>query len=112
LTHALLTEGGTRVGSALSLCSYVERIDIVTSLKHTSHMSLSRGDDPRYPSPMTTPDPDPRANGDDVLRAAGIPITEEGKARFRQRLEEIRLRWTAERWAALREQLGLPEASA
>jgi hypothetical protein len=61
---------------------------------------------------MTTPERQPHASGDDVLREAGFPITEEGKARFRQRLEEIRVRWTPERWAALREQLGLPEASA
>jgi hypothetical protein len=61
---------------------------------------------------MTTPDPDPRTSGDDVLREAGFPITEEGKARFRQRLEELRGRWTPERWAALRDELGLPEASA
>jgi hypothetical protein len=75
-------------------------------------MSISPGDEPRYPSPMTTPDPDPRGTGDEVLRAAGFPITEEGKARFRRRLEEARGRWTPERWAALREQLGLPEAGA
>jgi hypothetical protein len=61
---------------------------------------------------MTTPERQPRTNGDDVLRAAGFPITEQGKAQFRERLEEIRVRWTPERWAALREQLGLPEASA
>jgi hypothetical protein len=61
---------------------------------------------------MTTPDPDPRVTGDDVLRAAGFTITEEGKARFRVRLEEMRVRWTPERWAALREQLRLPEPTA
>jgi hypothetical protein len=61
---------------------------------------------------MTISDPHSGTSGDDLLRAAGFPITDEGKARFRQRLEEIRARWTPERWSAFRRQLGLPEAGA
>jgi len=43
-----------------------------------------------------------------LLDAAGIVVTDEGRARARQRLAKARARWTAQRWARLREQLGLP----
>lgn len=43
---------------------------------------------------------------DDLL--AGIPVTDEGKARARQELDEFDQHWTPERWARLRDRLGLP----
>ncbi len=38
----------------------------------------------------------------------GYEITAEGRARARAKLDAARARWTPERWAALRTQLGLP----
>ncbi|HEU5108049.1 MAG TPA: hypothetical protein VFT95_05780 [Micromonosporaceae bacterium] len=38
---------------------------------------------------------------------AGIPVTDEGQARARRELDEFDQRWTAERWAALRDRLGI-----
>lgn len=47
-----------------------------------------------------------------MLAAAGITVTDEGKARARAELAEVDARWTRERRAALREQIGLPPAAA
>jgi hypothetical protein len=52
--------------------------------------------------------PDVRTDTTAMLAAAGIVVTPEGKARARRRLAEARARWTPERDAALRQQLGLP----
>ena len=60
---------------------------------------------------MTEPTPDLREDMTAMLAAAGIHVTEEGRARARAKLDTVRARWTPERWAALREQLGLPPAS-
>lgn len=51
------------------------------------------------------------ATTDELLAAAGITVTEEGKARARRELDEFDRRWTPERWAALRAKLGLPPKS-
>jgi hypothetical protein len=59
---------------------------------------------------MTTSEP--ANDGDAMLRAAGIEVTEEGKARARRRRREFEARWTPEKWAMLRRRLGLPEAKA
>jgi hypothetical protein len=48
----------------------------------------------------------------ELLAAVGVTATDEGKARARARLAEAEARWTGERWAELREQLGLPARSA
>lgn len=61
---------------------------------------------------MTQPRPDSEADVSALLAAAGITVTDEGKARARRRLAEARQRWTLERWARLREQLGLPPRTA
>jgi hypothetical protein len=42
------------------------------------------------------------------LRAAGINVTEEGKARWRKRLREADAKLTPEMRAKWREQVGLP----
>ncbi|MGH3681394.1 MAG: hypothetical protein ACRDT2_14265 [Natronosporangium sp.] len=57
---------------------------------------------------MTQPRPHPDADVSALLDAAGITVTDEGKARARRRLAEARTRWTPQRWARLREQIGLP----
>jgi hypothetical protein len=61
---------------------------------------------------MTTPRPGSDSDVSALLDAAGITVTEEGKARARRRLAEARARWTPERWARLREQIGLPPRAA
>jgi hypothetical protein len=38
---------------------------------------------------------------------AHIPVTEEGKARWRARLAELDATWTPERWEELRKRFGL-----
>lgn len=38
---------------------------------------------------------------------AHIPITEEGKARWRAKLKELDAKWTPEKWEELRKQYGL-----
>jgi hypothetical protein len=48
----------------------------------------------------------------EVLAAAGIVVTEEGKARARAKLAAADAFWTDERRAELREQLGLSDAPA
>jgi hypothetical protein len=45
---------------------------------------------------------------EELLAAAGITVTEEGKARARRRLDEHAAAMTPERWNALRAQVGLP----
>jgi hypothetical protein len=47
----------------------------------------------------------------ELLAAVGVTATDEGKARARTRIAEAEARWTGERWAELREQLGLPARS-
>ena len=61
---------------------------------------------------MTTPQPEPSADLDALFAAAGISVTTEGKQRARDRREAAQARWTPERWAALRAQLGLPSRAA
>ncbi|HET8683008.1 MAG TPA: hypothetical protein VFM54_14230 [Micromonosporaceae bacterium] len=56
---------------------------------------------------MTQPDHDSCEETEELLAAVGITVTEDGKARARARLAEADAAWTPERWAALREQLGL-----
>jgi hypothetical protein len=51
--------------------------------------------------------PETSADTTALLAAAGITVTAEGKQRARRRLDEARRRWTPERDAAAREQLGL-----
>ena len=75
-------------------------------------MSISRGDEPRYPSRMTTPPPEPRTDMRAMLQSIGIDVTDEGMARARQRRMEAKARHTPELRAAWREQLGLPADSA
>lgn len=43
-----------------------------------------------------------------MLRTVGIDVTEEGKAAARRRRMAALARWTPERMAALKRQLGLP----
>jgi hypothetical protein len=56
--------------------------------------------------------PDLREDTVAMLAEVGITVTEEGKARARAELAEVAARWTRERRAALREQVGLPPAAA
>jgi hypothetical protein len=60
------------------------------------------------------PNPDVREDMTAMLAAAGITVTEQGKARARARaqLDEAAARRDPQRRAALRQQLGLPPASA
>ena len=57
---------------------------------------------------MNQPRPGSDTDVSALLDAAGIVVTDEGRERARQRLAEARARWTPQRWARLREQLGLP----
>jgi hypothetical protein len=61
---------------------------------------------------MTTPEPDVREDMAAMLAAAGITVTEEGKARARAKLAAADAWWTPERWADLRAQVGLPPRAA
>jgi hypothetical protein len=56
--------------------------------------------------------PDHRADEStiELLAAVGVTATDEGKARAR--IAEAEARWTDEKWAELREQLGLPTHTA
>jgi hypothetical protein len=56
---------------------------------------------------MTQP-PDVREDMAAMLAAAGITVTEEGKARARAKLAAARARCTPEMYAAQRERAGLP----
>jgi predicted ATPase len=60
---------------------------------------------------MTQSGPDLREDMTAMLAAAGITVTDEGKARARARLAESKERWTPERRAELRAQLGMPPAA-
>jgi hypothetical protein len=62
----------------------------------------------RYCEYMAQSDHEARDGTAQLLAAVGITVTEDGKARARARLAEAEDRWTPERWAALRTQLGLP----
>lgn len=66
----------------------------------------------RYPWCVTQPRPDSDADISALLAAAGITVTDEGRARARRRLAETRQRWTPDRWARLRQQLGVPPRTA
>ena len=46
------------------------------------------------------------ANVDELLDAAGIVVTEEGRRRARAKLKAARAHWTPERWSAFWDQLG------
>ncbi|MFE9204136.1 hypothetical protein [Micromonospora sp. NPDC007230] len=61
---------------------------------------------------MADRSPDTGARSEEILAAAGIVVSDEGKARARRRLDEARERWTAELDAQAREQLGLPARAA
>lgn len=47
-----------------------------------------------------------------LLAAAGITVTAEGRARARRRLRDARARWTPDLDAAARRQLGLDQPAA
>lgn len=61
---------------------------------------------------MADNSPDTRERTAAMLAAAGITVTEEGKARARAKLAEADARWTPELHAKAREQLGLPPRAA
>jgi hypothetical protein len=61
---------------------------------------------------MTQPGPDLREDTTAMLAAAGITVTEEGRARARKMLDDADRRRSPERRAALRARLGLSPASA
>jgi hypothetical protein len=65
-----------------------------------------------FPSRMTLLEPDRHADADAVLRAAGINVTEQGKARWRVLLREAAAKHTPEARAKWRAQAGLPTESA
>jgi len=54
--------------------------------------------------------PEPRSSADltALFDAVGITVTQEGKERARERRRAAEARWTPERWAEMRAQLGLP----
>jgi hypothetical protein len=57
---------------------------------------------------MTKPGSESSADLTALFDAVGITVTEEGKQRARARRRAAEARWTPERWAELRAQLGLP----
>jgi hypothetical protein len=62
---------------------------------------------------MTPPERDTVAEETQaMLTAAGITVTDAGRARAREKLREMDRRMTPERWTALRERLGLPADAA
>ena len=63
-----------------------------------------------YSSLMTEPDFCDAVTGAAMLGAAGVNVTEEGEAEWRQRLRAADAHWTPERHAALRRQVGLQAA--
>lgn len=65
--------------------------------------------DRRYPEGMALQVGEVNEQGEQVVElvAGFIPVTAEGKARARARLDDARARMTPEKWAALREQLGV-----
>ncbi|MFI6266687.1 hypothetical protein [Micromonospora sp. NPDC051006] len=52
------------------------------------------------------------ARSEEILAAAGIVVTPEGKARARRKLDDAERRWTPELDAELRAQIGLPARAA
>lgn len=60
---------------------------------------------------MANRSPNTGARSEEILAAAGIVVSDEGKARAR-RLVEARERWTAELDAQACERLGLPARAA
>ena len=65
-----------------------------------------------YPRSMGQPERRSDESTAELLAAVGVTATDEGKARARARIAEAEARWTGERWAELREQLGLPARTA
>lgn len=61
---------------------------------------------------MTKPGSESSADLTALFDAVGITVTEEGKERARARRRAAEARWTPERWAELRAQLGLPPRAA
>ena len=61
---------------------------------------------------MTMPEPRVGAEADAMLRAVGISVTEQGKARWRVLLREAAAKHTPEARAKWRAQAGLPTESA
>ncbi|WP_431977589.1 hypothetical protein [Micromonospora haikouensis] len=55
---------------------------------------------------------DTGARSEEVLAAAGIVVTPEGRARARERLRAAEKRWTPELAAELRDQIGLSARAA
>lgn len=53
-----------------------------------------------------------RSDTEQALDAAGIHVTDEGRARARRKLDAARAHATPERVAAWRDQLGLPPQAA
>ncbi|MEU8301331.1 hypothetical protein AB0C04_29090 [Micromonospora sp. NPDC048909] len=56
--------------------------------------------------------PETGARSEEILAAAGIVVTAEGKARARRKLDDAERRWTPELDAELRAQIGLPARAA
>jgi hypothetical protein len=48
----------------------------------------------------------------DLVEAAGIVVTDEGRARARRKLDAAAARMTPDKWASLRAQFGRPSATA
>jgi hypothetical protein len=61
---------------------------------------------------MSQPDRQADEGTVELLAAVGVTATDEGKARARARIADAEARWTDEKWAELREQLGLPTRTA
>lgn len=60
---------------------------------------------------MTQPDQDVREETELMFAAAGIAVTEEGKARARAKLRAAAERMTPEAWARLEERYGQANAA-
>jgi hypothetical protein len=65
-----------------------------------------------YSVKMADQVPDTATDTTAMLAAAGIVVTDEGRARARRRLDDARARWTPVLEAEAREQLGLPARAA
>lgn len=61
---------------------------------------------------MTERDRETPVTTEELLAAVGITVTDEGRARARARLEAAEARWTPEKWAELRRQVGLDDNAA
>lgn len=93
----------TAAASSVAICghSHTDRSAAMASATRTTVRSGAR-----YAGHMTKPIPDHRS-GDEILAAAGIVVTPEGKARARRLLAEADARWPKERFDELQRQLGL-----